>query len=246
MWAFFMSKNIINSFNLQTGRTLARKYQVIRLLGAGWEGEVYLVRELSTGIERTAKLFFPNRNHNNNGINFYAKKLHTLRQCPIVIHYNAQETITVQGESICFLISEYVEGELLSDFINRQPGKRLQPYQGLHLLHSLAVGLECIHTMGEYHGDLHTDNIIVQRFGLRFDLKILDFYQWKAPRRENIRDDTINMIHILYDALGGKKHYVNQPQEIKKIINGLKKTLILKKFKTAGELRMYIETMEWD
>ena len=237
---------MINSFNLQAGRTLARKYEVICLLGAGWEGEVYLVREISTGIERTAKLFFPNRNQNNKGIKFYAKKLHELRHCPIVIHYNAQETITVQGEPISFLISEYVEGELLTEFIKRQPGKRLMPYQGLHLLHALASGLECVHVMGEYHGDLHTSNIIVQRFGLRFDLKLLDFYQWKAPRNENIRDDTVNMIHILYEALGGKKHYTNQPQEIKKIINGLKKSLILKKFKTAGELRIYLETMEWE
>lgn len=236
----------IEHFNLQPGRKLARKYEVISLLGAGWEGEVYLVRESSTGIERTAKLFFPQRNPNNKSIKFYAKKLHDLRHCPIVIHYSAQETITVQGQPVNFLISEYIEGELLSEFIKRQPGKRLTAYQGLHLLHSLASGLECVHAMGEYHGDLHMGNIIVQRFGLKFDLKLLDFYQWKAPRNENIRSDTVDMIHILYEAIGGKKHYSKQPQEIKHIINGLKQTLILKKFKTAGELKQYLELMEWN
>jgi len=241
-----MANSSIDSFNLQPGRLLARKYEVIDLLGAGWEGEVYLVREISTGIERTAKLFFPQRNLNNKSLMFYAKKLHELRHCPIVIHYNAQETITVQGQPVSFLISEYVEGELLSEFIKRQPGKRLTAFQGLHLLHSLACGLECVHTMGEYHGDLHMGNIIVQRFGLSFDLKILDFYQWKFPRKENIRDDTIDMVRILYDAIGGKKHYANQPQEIKNIINGLKKNLILKKFKSAGQLRQYLETMAWE
>jgi len=241
-----MSKTPIHGFNLQPGRTLARKYEVIDLLGAGWEGEVYLVREISTGIERTAKLFFPQRNPQNKSIQFYAKKLHKLRHCPIVIHYNAQEMMIVQGQSVNFLISEYIEGELLSDFIKRQPGKRLTPFQGLHLLHALASGLECVHTMGEYHGDLHMQNIIVQRFGLSFDIKLLDFYQWKAPHKENIRDDTIDMVRILYDAIGGKKHYHSQPQEIKDIINGLKKTLILKKFKSAGQLRHYLETMKWD
>ena len=235
----------IDGFNLHPGRVLAQKYEVIDLLGAGWEGEVYLVREISTDIERTAKLFFPKRNQNNKSIKFYAKKLHQLRHCPIVIHYNAQETMMVQGHSVSFLISEYVEGELLSDFVNRQPGKCMTALQGLHLLHSLASGLECVHSMGEYHGDLHMDNIIVQRFGLSFDLKILDFYQWKAPRQENIRDDTVNMIRILYDAIGGKKRYAKQPQEIKQIINGLKQSLILKKFKSAGQLRQYLETMEW-
>lgn len=241
-----MAKTNIERFNLQPGRTLARKYEVVSLLGTGWEGEVYLVREISTGIERTAKLFFPQRNPNNKSIKFYAKKLHDLRHCPIVIHYSAQETITVQGQPVNFLISEYIEGELLSEFIKRQPGKRLTAFQGLHLLHSLATGLECVHAMGEYHGDLHMGNIIVQRFGLSFDLKLLDFYQWKAPRKENIRSDTVDMIHILYDAIGGKKHYSKQPQEIKSIINGLKQTLILKKFKTAGEVKQYLELMEWN
>ena len=238
-----MSKTRIDSFNLARGRTLARKYEVVELLGAGWEGEVYLVRELSTGIERTAKLFFPQRNPNNTSVKFYAKKLHDLRHCPIVIHYSAQESIVVKGQRVSFLISEYVEGELLSEFIKRQPGKRLTAFQGLHLLHSLAAGLECVHAMGEYHGDLHMDNIIVQRFGLSFDLKLLDFFQWKAPRKENIRGDTVDMIRILYDAIGGKKHYSNQPKEIKSIINGLKQSLILKKFRSAGELKQYLELM---
>lgn len=241
-----MPKTSIDSFNLQAGRTLARKYEVIDLLGSGWEGEVYLIREISTGIERTAKLFFPQRNFNNKSMIFYARKLHNLRHCPIVIHYNAQETIVVQGQRVNFLISEYVEGELLSEFIKRQPGKRLSAYQGLHLLHSLAAGLECVHALGEYHGDLHMENIIVQRFGLSFDLKLLDFYQWKAPRQENIRGDTVDMVRILYDAIGGKKHYSNHPKEIKNIINGLKQTLILKKFKSAGQLRQYLELMSWE
>lgn len=241
-----MTQKHINQFNLTPGRILARKYEVISLLGAGWEGEVYLVREINTGIERTAKLFFPQRNPKNKSIKFYAKKLHDLRHCDIVIQYSAQETISVQGHPVNFLISEYIEGELLSEFIKRQPGKRLSSFQGLHLLHSLASGLECVHTMGEYHGDLHMENIIVQRFGLSFDLKLLDFYQWKAPRKENIRSDTVDMVHILYEAIGGKKHYSKQPQAIKNIINGLKHTLILKKFTSAGELKQYLELMEWN
>ena len=48
----------ITSFDLAPGRILVRKYEVLSLLGAGWEGEVYHIRELATGIERTAKLYF--------------------------------------------------------------------------------------------------------------------------------------------------------------------------------------------
>lgn len=235
----------IDSFNLAPGRILARKYEVISMLGAGWEGEVYLIREIATGIERTAKIFFPERNVRDKNVQFYAKKLHKLRQCPIVIQYSAQDHITVKGHHVTILISEYVEGELLSKFIARQPGKRLAPFQALHLLYALAVGMECVHNIGEYHGDLHTDNVILQRFGLGFDLKLVDLFHAGAPKASNIHDDTVDMIHIFHEALGGQKHYSKQPDTVKAICCGLKRSLILKKFRSASQLRNYLEVMTW-
>ena len=239
------NKNLINEFKLAPGRVLSKKYEIIDLLGAGWEGEVYLIKEVATGIDRTAKLFFPHRNIKDKSAQFYANKLHKLRHCPIVIQYSTQETILFKNNPVTVLISEYVEGELLSEFIARQPGKRLTGFQALHLLHSLARGMECIHAMHEYHGDLHSDNIIVQRFGLSFDLKLVDMFYAGSPKKQNIHDDTVDMIHVFYEAIGGKKHYAKQPQEVKAIINGLKRSLILKKFKSAGQLRQYLETMHW-
>lgn len=237
--------NLIEEFKLASGRVLARKYEIIDLLGAGWEGEVYLIREIATNIERTAKLFFPHRNIKDRSVQFYANKLHKLRHCPIVIQYSTQESITFRNKPVTVLISEYVEGELLSDFIARQPGKRLTAFQALHLLHALAKGMECIHSMLEYHGDLHSDNIIVQRFGLSFDLKLVDMFYAGSPKKQNIHDDTVDMIHVFHEALGGAKYYAKQPREVKQICNGLKRSLILKKFRSAGQLRQYLETMEW-
>lgn len=235
----------IDSFDFPVGRVLARKYEIRAKLGAGWEGEVYLVRELHTDIERAAKFFFPQRNLGNKSIKFYAKKLHKLRHCPILIQYMSQEIITHRGQAISFLVSDYVEGELLSDYLQRQPGKRLQAFQALHLLHSLAVGMEAIHKANEYHGDLHSENIIIRRVGLSYELSLFDLFYWKSARRENIQYDVVSMVKLLYEILGGQKHYAKQPQEIKSIICGQKESLILKKFKTAGELRTHLETMQW-
>lgn len=236
----------IQNFNFQVGRVLARKYEVLQKLGAGWEGEVYLLRELTTGIRTTGKFFYPHRNANNRTLKFYAKKLHKLRYCPIVVHYQTQEAITFRGTPITFLVSEFVEGELVEDFVARQRGKRLTPFQGLHLLYALAEGMEHIHALGEYHGDLHSSNIFVRHYGVGFELKLFDMFQWKATTPQNIRDDVCDMIKFFHEIIGGARHYASHPTEIKAICCGLKRSLILKKFRTAGQLREYLETMEWE
>jgi serine/threonine protein kinase len=238
--------DVIDAFDFEEGTDLAGKYEVVGRVGSGWEGEVFLVCERNTGIERAAKFFYPHRNPHNRALIYYAKKLHRLRHCPILIQYHTQETITYRGIPVTFLVSEYVEGELLSAFLQRQPGKRLDPFQAFHLLHALAAGIESIHHLREYHGDLHNDNIIIRRRGLGFDVKLVDLYRWRTPNRLNIQDDVCDLVRIFYDAVGGRKHYAKQPPEVKAICCGLKRSLILSKFSTAGQLRQRLETMVWE
>jgi serine/threonine protein kinase len=235
----------IGSFDLQPGRILARKYEVLAKLGAGWEGEVYRIKERNTGIERAAKLFFPQRNVRNRTARAYARKLHVLRDCPIVIHYHTEETVVIRRTPITVLVSEYVEGELLSDFLKRQPGGRLHPFQAVHLLHTLATGIADMHRKREYHGDLHSDNVIVVGVGLEFQLKILDLIQWEAPKREVLQDDVCDVIRIFYDALGGARAYPRQPKAVKDIVRGNRRSLILKRFPTANHLRLHLEKLRW-
>ncbi len=233
-------------YDLEPGYMIAGKYEVLEKLGSGWEGEVYRVRERAIGVERAAKLFYPHSDARNRATKFYARKLNKLRQCPILIQYHTGERIEIRGTKVNVLISEYVEGEILASFLKRQPGKRLTPFEGLHLLHELALGVEEIHKAREYHGDLHEDNIIIRRKGLSFNVKVVDMYDWGVPAAENIRDDVCDLVRILYDVLGGKRTYRKQSPEIKYIVSGLKRSLITRKFRTAGHLRRHIENMEWE
>ena len=240
-----LTNKIFNSFDLPTGRKIAGKFEVVSKLGDGWEGEVYKVREIKTNIERAAKLFFPHRNIQEKSAKAYAQKLHKLRDCSLLIHYHTQETITFRKSPLTVLISEYVEGDILTEFLKNFPGNRLTPYKALHLLYALSKGLEEVHLMKEFHGDLHMDNIIVQRFGLSFNLKLLDLFHWQAPKRENMQDDVVGLIKVFHESMGGAKYYSRHPEIIKHICCGLKRNLILKKFKTISQLRNFLDDLEW-
>jgi hypothetical protein len=232
----------IDAFHFPPGRVLAGKYEVQACLGSGWEGEVYRVTELRTGIPRAVKVFYPQRNVRDRAVRFYARKLNRLRKCSIVIQYHHSEPIRFRGRQVTCLISDLVEGELLAGFVARRPGKRLPPFEALHLLHALAVGLEQIHSLKEYHGDVHDGNVLVDRRGIHFEVKLVDFFYWGRPDRGKIHDDVIQLVRLLYDMVGGQPHYAKQPAEIKAVCCGLRHDLITRKFPTAGHLRQYLDT----
>lgn len=236
----------IDAFGFPAGRVLAGKYEVVTQLGGGWEGEVYLVRELATGIDRAAKLFFPARNPHNRVGKAYANKLHRLRHCEALVQYVNQETVRFRRHDITMLISEFVDGEPLHRYLTRQPGQRLPEFEALHLLCALARALEPVHAAGEYHGDLHSENVMVLRVGLGYRIKLLDFYLREGNRRENIYGDVCDLARVLYDLIGGQRFYARQSRQVKQICRGLKRTLILRRFRHAGHLRQYLEALEWD
>lgn len=235
----------IDSFEFEEGALIARKYRIMSRLGAGWEGEVFIVQERSTGIERAAKVFYPQRNLKQKTSTVYARRVHRLRECAMIIPYHVQEEIIYKGHRVTCLISDFVEGEILSEFLDRQPGRRISVFQAVHLLHALVVGIEQIHKHGDYHGDLHSDNVIIRRFGLGFDLKVLDLFNWGGANQRNRQDDVIDMIGLFYEALGGKRLYQKHPAEVKYICCGLKRSLIRKRFPSATKLRQHLETMRW-
>ena len=88
--------------------------------------------------------------------------------------------------------------------------------------------------------------MLVNRRGIFFDVKLLDFYHWGAPTGTHRRDDVIDLVRLLYDAVGGRKHYATQPPEIKSICRGLRRDLIGKAFPTAHRLRMHLESFIWE
>jgi tRNA A-37 threonylcarbamoyl transferase component Bud32 len=236
----------VKRFDFQPGRVIAGKYVIERLLGSGWEGEVYVITERSTGIQRAAKFYYPHRDPTGKAAIAYARKLDALRHCPILMQYHHQEIVQVKGKKVMVVISELVEGQKLSEFLESQPRHRLSTFEALHVLYTLTKGIAPIHARGEYHGDIHDDNIMIRRVGIGFDVKLLDFFDLGKPTRSKIHKDVLNLIQVFYAIVGGRESYARQPKVVKDIIRGQKDSLILERFASAGDIARHLETLEWE
>jgi len=232
-------------FNLRPGLTLGRNYYVVEFLGSGWEGEVYKVEERRTGILRAAKIFYDHRRLKPAQLRRYTRKLHKLRGCPIITQYHHRDMARVGGRQAEILVSDLAEGALLSGYLSQRAGKRFVPFEALHLIHALALGVEQIHLLGEYHGDIHTDNILVSKRGLGFEVHLLDFLDLGRSTRKKIQIDVFDLIGVLYELAGGASGYRRCGREIRSLVMGRKHNLISKRFRTAGQLRRAIENLEW-
>jgi serine/threonine protein kinase len=231
-------------YDLAEGGRLGRHYTVLDFLGDGWEGEVYKVAEKTTDIVRAAKLFYKKKHILKQPHVAYAKRLHQLRSCPIVIQYHHQDQVKIKGQHVDFLVSDFIDGEVLYDFIDNQPQKRLQPFEALHLFHTIVKGVEEIHLLNEYHGDIHSANIMVKRQGLKYRVYLIDLLHLGKSTRARIQDDVYDLVNLLHEIIGGSRYYHKMPKYIKDIIMGRKKQLIQQKFKTAGDLRKFLECFE--
>lgn len=232
-------------FDFPPGKSVAGKYTVERPLGSGWEGEVYVIVEKATGIRRAAKFYYPHRDPLGKAAIAYARKLDALRHCPILMQYHHQETTYVKQRKVMVVVSELVEGIKLSEFLAKQNAHALTTFEALHVLHTLARGIAPIHARGEYHGDIHDDNIMIRRQGIGFEVKLLDFFDLGKPTRAKIHKDVLNLIQVFHIIVGGRTAYGKQPKVVKDIIRGLKDSLILERFDSAGDIQRHLETVEW-
>ncbi len=236
---------MIDFYDLNKGRLLGRQYRVLDYLGSGWEGEVYKVEERKTGIIRAAKLFYNRKANGDSPHIHYAKKLYKLRRCPIVIQYHYHDVIYLNRKKVDFLVSDFVDGEVLSSYIEHQKGKRLSVFESLHLLHALANGVEQLHSLGEYHGDIHSDNVMVKKKGLSFEAHLIDLLHLGAPTKYKIQTDVIDLINVFYEAIGGARGYKDCGENIRQFVLGRRHEAIRNRFSTAGQLRSYLESMSW-
>lgn len=218
---------------LAPGRILARKYEVV-----GRVGRLLKLSERATGIERTARAF---GGEGERLVSRYAQRLHKLRHCDVLMQYRTQETVSLDGLPVTFLVSDSIDGVFLADYLAGRPFRRMLPFEGLHFLRALAHGVEPMHRLGEPHGALIAENVIVRKVGLGFKVKLVDLLpspeMTEAHVRLAIRADVADLLGIFTQAVYGEGNGQKANSTIRNLLGG--------RHRDAGDLVSALDHLDW-
>jgi serine/threonine protein kinase/tetratricopeptide (TPR) repeat protein len=148
------------------GETLLH-YQILRKLGAGGMGEVYLARDGKLGRDVAIKVLPPQLSSDPHRLERFR------REASIVATLNHPNIVTIfsveEADGLNFFTMEHVDGKVLSELV---PDAGLPPDELRVLALPLVDALHAAHDRGVTHRDLKPGNIMVSRDG---HLKVLDF-----------------------------------------------------------------------
>jgi serine/threonine protein kinase len=163
------------------GRTIG-SYRIVRRIGAGGMGEVYLAEDRRLGRQVALKLlpaFFTQDPERVRRFQQEARAASALNHPNILTIYEIGET-----NNIHFIATEFVEGPTLSAKINGHP---LDTAEVLNIATQIADALDVAHSKGIIHRDIKPSNIMLTERG---QVKVLDFGLAKMAAERRAEGDS--------------------------------------------------------
>lgn len=151
---------------LELGTTLNDRYQIIRRLGRGGMGEVYLAIDSRINRNVAIKLLHPDLVSNKESLRRFAleaQAVSALNHPHIMTIYDFQTA----DEGTVFIVAEYVDGRTLNHLIGE-----IDVDKALDISIQVSSALSAAHEAGITHRDVKPENIMVRRDGY---IKVLDF-----------------------------------------------------------------------
>ncbi|HMC20391.1 MAG TPA: protein kinase [Thermoanaerobaculia bacterium] len=152
------------------------RFEVLRVLGKGGMGTVYLARDprldrpVALKVLHSEDLAAEDRR---------ARFLREARTAAAIRHPNVATIYEVgERDHVPFIVMEYCEGETVAQRIRRRP---FESAEFLNIARQIAAGVAAAHAGGIVHRDLKAANVILEASG---QVKILDFGLAKALHRE--------------------------------------------------------------
>jgi eukaryotic-like serine/threonine-protein kinase len=151
---------------LKTGEKVG-SFEIVRMLGAGGMGEVYLARDLRLNRAVALKILPPDSAID---INANRRFLREAQAAAALEHPNICTTHEIgEQNGLRFIVMQYVEGETLAAKIK---SAELKPSAALEIAIQIAAALSEAHARNIVHRDIKPANIIVSANN---QVKVLDF-----------------------------------------------------------------------
>ena len=157
----------VSELVFEPGQTIGN-YEILKLLGRGGMGEVYLSKDARLGRLAALKVMPRSVISDADGIRRFTQEA---RAASALNHPNILTIYEInESENLSFIVSEYVEGESLRARLKREYKISLPELREISL--QIAAALSAAHRAGIVHRDIKPENIMVREDGL---IKVLDF-----------------------------------------------------------------------
>jgi len=165
------------------GSVVADRYLIIKRIGEGGMGQVYLAEHVKMKRKSAVKVMHQGMVHDQDAIqrfNREASNASSIQHPNVAAIYDFGET----SDGLIYLAMEFIDGEPLTKIIERQGA--LPAARAAEITRQCAEALEAAHEMGIVHRDLKPDNIMIARGRAGEDVvKIVDFGIAKAMTGED-------------------------------------------------------------
>ena len=162
------------------GSIIADRYHVLRKLGEGGMGQVYLAEHVKMGRKSAVKVMNPAMVKDADAISRFnreASNASKINNPHVADIYDFGET----PEGMIYLAMEFVDGPSLTKLIEDQGAATLPTARTAAIVRQTAEALAAAHDMGIVHRDLKPDNIMIARERDGSDcVKVVDFGIAKA------------------------------------------------------------------
>src|SRR5262245_21861553 len=195
--------------------TLAH-YTILRKIGAGGMGVVYLAQDAKLDRKVALKLLPADLSSNEERMRRFvqeAKAASALNHPHIITIYEIGET-----DSRHFIVTEFIDGETLRQRVKHQ---HIRLNDILEIAIQAAAALSAAHAAGIIHRDIKPENIMLRRDGY---IKVLDFGLAKLTQPEGSTTDTEAPTKALVDTgagtVVGTANYMSPEQAKGKRVDG--------------------------
>ena len=159
------------------GHVLADRYHILKRIGEGGMGRVYLGEHVKMNRQCAIKVMSQTLVNDAESAARFAREASNAAR---IIHPNVAAVFDYgESEGVIYLVMEFVDGEPLARILKREAPLALE--RAIDIASQIADGLGAAHELGIVHRDLKPDNILITRTKAGREIaKVVDFGIAKA------------------------------------------------------------------